>query len=156
MRSRRLFTLLEILVSIALLMMASGVVGWRMYGAIKKKRFHAEIEGLRSRFMVCHKLAMAMQADWRGKLQKEGDEWLFTVECEEGTNRFSPLRLRINLLWNGKPQKEIDFDFFATGKVSPLGTLLLSQNDEREEWKMDQLFQREEGKKQGPAHPSKK
>lgn len=143
------------MVGIALLLLASSVVGWKMHRAIKQKKFHSEVERFQARFLVCHKLAMAMQADWRGELVPQSDGWIFEAVCEENpTRKFPPLNLHFQILLNGQKQKTIPLDFFASGQVSPHGKLLFVQDGEKEEWDIEAFVKREEGTELGPIHPA--
>lgn len=153
-RSKRLFTLLEVMVAMVLLVIASGTVGWKMYGAIQKKKFQSELDRVRSRLSSCQRLAVAMQADWRGSFKKKGQEWIFEVSCEEGAvKKLLPLVLHSSILLDGKKIDELVIDFFASGQVLPTGVLSFSQKSDSGELKLSEIFQRREGKKLGPIHP---
>jgi prepilin-type N-terminal cleavage/methylation domain-containing protein len=158
MRSKRSFTLLEILIGIALLAIASGLVGWKMHRAIQKKEFHSALERLKSRFIVCQRLAVATQADWQGQFQKSEAGWVFETTCDEGrVKKLSPLQLgSLEILLDGKRVNGLTVDFFASGQVSPAGTFRFMRKEEIVEWKVSELIQREEGNQQGPLYPSEK
>lgn len=156
MKSRRFFTLLEVMVAIMLIAIASGGVIWKMQGAIRKKQFQSELERFRARLTVCQRLAVAMQADWTGTLKKNGKEWIFDIDCEEGARvrKWAPLTLHAAISLDGEKFDELQVDFFASGQVHPSGTLVFSQHEERVEWRLSEIFQRDEGKKQGPLCPA--
>jgi prepilin-type N-terminal cleavage/methylation domain-containing protein len=153
--TKRSFTLLEVMVAMVLLVIASGVIGMKMYDAVQKKYFQSELERLKARLLVSQRLAVAMQADWKGTLTRHGDEWIFDVACEEQERRkLAPLTLHSALLLDGKRFNDLTFDFFASGQVSPTGTLSFSRKSERVDWKLSEIYQRDEGKKLGPIHPA--
>ena len=147
------FTLLEVMVAIAILAMASSVIGWKMHGAVCKKRFQSQTERLQDRFIVTQRLAIAMQADWKGVLRKETDGWVLEISCEEGKGRaFSPLHIRcMEILFEGKPVDELTFDFFTSGEVRPNGLFSFIHPLDKIEWRCSE---RDEGKKLGPRHPN--
>ncbi len=153
---QRAFTLLEVLIAIVLLAIASSVVGLRMHKAIEKKKFQTELQQLRSRIKVSQKLAISMQADWRGTLKKEEKGWVFEAKCEEVEGRrLPPLHLdRLEIFFNGKRVEELNFDFFASGHTFPEGVFLFQSDAGKERWKTSELFLREEGGELGPLHPN--
>jgi prepilin-type N-terminal cleavage/methylation domain-containing protein len=153
---RRAFTILEVMVAIVILVMASGVVGLRMHKAIEKKKFQSELERLRIRFTVSQRLASSMQADWKGTLKREGKGWIFETVCEEVNGKeLKPLHLDgIEIFFNGKKVKELSVDFYSSGHTSPEGLFLFVRDGEKAQWKTSELFLRDEGKKLGPLHPN--
>ncbi|HSX11289.1 MAG TPA: type II secretion system protein [Chlamydiales bacterium] len=154
-KSKRLFTLLEVMIAMVVLVIASGGIAWKMQGAVRRKQFQSELERFRARLMVCQRLAVAMQADWRGVLVQNGQEWTFEVTCEEeGQRRLSSLVLHSSIQLDGKKISGMTLDFFASGQVLPAGRLTFSQNGERVEWRLSEIFQKDEGKRLGPVHPS--
>lgn len=144
------------MMAIVLLAMASGVIGWKMHKAVEKKQFQSQLERLQTRFTVAQKLAVTMQADWKGVLKKQKKEWVFETTCEEGTARkLSPLHLKaMEVFFDGKKVDELTFDFFSSGKVLPEGNFSFTTPSDKVQWKTSQLFQRQEGKKLGPIHPN--
>lgn len=153
---KRAFTLLEIMVALVLIAIASTAISLQMRGAIEKKKFNSNIEKLKSRMFVAQKLAIATQADWTGVLKKETNGWTFSVKCDEPGKQFSPLHLdKMDLLLNGKKvTDQLVFDFFASGHTSPDGILTFKHGSHQTQWKGFDLFERNEGKKLGPAHPN--
>lgn len=149
MKHRRFFTLLEVMVAIALLTLASGVIGWKMHKAIEKKRFQSAIERLKERFFICQRFAVTTEADWKGELKQEKKEWVFASTCIDGKFKsLIPLKFeKISVALNGKPVQKLDFDFYASGQVVPEGTLSFTEGTLRQEWKVSEICQREAGKK---------
>lgn len=144
------------MVAITLLVIASGVVGIKMQAAVRKKQFRSQLERLEARLLVSQKLAIAMQSDWKGVLKKQGKEWVYSTTCEEERARkLASLRLSsMEIYFNGEIIDEIEVDFFASGQVLPEGTFFFTANDEKVYWKTSDIFQRQAGKKSGPAHPN--
>ena len=152
----RLFTLIEVMIALVLLVIISGVISHKMYGAIEKKKFQSDVERLKVRMIVAQKLAVSMQADWSGKLSKEGENWVFSVQCDEVTGKkFKPLHFsKLDVTFDGKKVKNrMAFDFFASGHTSPEGVISFTRNSQRSALKTANLFQREGGTKSGPTHP---
>ncbi|HSX25505.1 MAG TPA: hypothetical protein VLE89_00685 [Chlamydiales bacterium] len=140
------FTLLEVMVGITLLLLASGLIGWKMHGAIQKKRFSANLERFKERCALCQRLAMVTQADWRGLLKQKGDRLIFETTCIESKeiNGFAPLTLdSLSLYLDGKKADDLTIEFFSTGQIYPQGLLLFRQTKGslQEEWSLSQIFQ---------------
>ncbi len=154
--TKKLFTLLEVMVAIALLVIASGVIGVKMHQAVEKKHFQSSLERLRARLVVTQKIAVATQADWQGTLTKKDAEWIFKTDCEESKlKKLAPLRLSFTeVYFNGKKIDELTIDFFASGQVLPVGDFVFVNKTMDAKWMTTDLFQRKEGKKLGPMHPS--
>lgn len=152
-KSRKFFfTLIEIFAALALLLLAGGLVGWRMHEAVAKKKFFSDLERLQERFEVSKKIAIAMQTDWKGKMKRVGEHWVFDVRCfdQMQVKGFAPLNLHsFTLFYEGKKVDELEFDFFSSGQVSPNGILRFCQKDLSFEWKINPNSRAE----LGPIHP---
>lgn len=153
---------------IALIGISCSLVGWKMHSAVQDKHFQSDLDRLRSQCLLSQKLAIAMQADWQGVLQKKGKHWVFQTFCVESVRMKggSPINMdRLHLFVDGEKKDGLVFEFFSSGQVSPEGTLLFCQNPNdpralRQEWKIPDLFQRSEqdlkSRVPGPAHPDDK
>lgn len=158
MKSKRSFTLLEWMIAISLLLIASGLTGWKMRDALLRRKFASDLDRLRSRCLVCQRLAASTQTDWSGVLRKEKKAWVFEVRCVDSSRmgRFAPLKIEVgSILLNGKKEEAIPIEFFASGKIHPEGKLLFLEEKHalKEEWNLPEIFFSEEGEKLGPLHP---
>lgn len=152
--NRRFFTLLEVMIGIALIALASSLIGVKMHHAIEKKRFQSTLESLKARIMVTQKLAISTQDDWQLTLEKKGHAWTLHTVCEN-KKKLSPLHFQnFDVYLNGKKVDCLTLDFFSTGEVLPNGKILLKDKSQKAELKIAELVLREEGKKQGPLYPS--
>ncbi len=157
--TKRYFTLLEVMVGCALLILAVGAIGWKMHTFLEKRRFSADLEQLASRIHTLHYLAVNMQADWKGVLFRRGGKWSFETRCIEQTVSRSLPALSLHpfsLFVDGKEQGGIAIEFFSSGEIRPCAHLLFRQGRQFKEWKLPEIFQKEEGdgtKKLGPIHP---
>jgi prepilin-type N-terminal cleavage/methylation domain-containing protein len=136
-RKKISFTLLEVMVAIALLAITSSVIGWNMFAAARKKEFHSQVERFEVKLQSAKKLAVAMESDWRGRLIREPDgKWALELVCNEGAgNRLSTLHLApMKIYLDRKPiEKSLDIDLFSSGKILPEGVLTFSYRDETRE-----------------------
>ncbi|HSX37742.1 MAG TPA: type II secretion system protein [Chlamydiales bacterium] len=153
------FSLLEIIVALALLIMAAGAVGWKMYPFLAQRKFRIHLAQLKSRIQTIQRVALNMQSDWRGVLKKHhGDDWIFEVFCMDDPTlkSFSPISVYSREIFlNGERQDGISFEFFSTGEIQPKG-ILLFRRDQEEKWDLLKILGKEEGdgiKKPGPIHP---
>lgn len=158
MKTKRPFTLLELMVVFALLAIAGGAIAWKMQGQIASKRFTSHIERVQERLILSQKLAVGGNSDWKGTFHKENKEWVFEISSDESTRRFTPLRFSCETItFNDKKiDKPLTFEFFSGGKVLPHGTLLFTQKGEKLTLQFPQVFQREEGEGKGPPPPDSK
>lgn len=163
MRTSRHFSLLEVMVGLALVLMAAGAITWKMLGFIEKRRFKTDLEQLKSRILTTHALAVNMQADWEGILKRDGKIWTFQVICLDPPKskqvRFSSIQLHFSdVLLNGKKQGAASFLFFSSGEIRPSGTFQFrrQKDEETAQWEVPAIFGKgagDGGKKLGPVHP---
>ena len=154
---RKAFTLLEVMIAIVLLSIVSSLVSIKMTRAVEKKKFQSDVDRLKARMGLAQKLAMAMQADWTGCLEREGDGWIFYIQCDEISNKqLTPLHIAsMEISLNQKKiGSRLDFDFYASGHSFPDGTFLFKQKSHQIKCSTLDLYERKEGNKSGPSHPS--
>lgn len=145
------------MVAIVLIVLASGLISHKMYGAIAKKRFKSEVERVKEQMMAGQKLAVSMQADWVAKFEKNGNDWLFSLLSHEiEGQKFKPLKLDdYKIVFSGTlVRNSLTFDFFASGYIYPTGALQFQKDKEQISIHTSDLFKKNEGKKSGPTHPA--
>lgn len=134
------FTMMELMVGILLIITASSLVCWKMHGMIAHKKFSSHVERLRSRFIVCHQLSINMQADWKGVW----DNGVFSVYCvgDPKTTGAPPLVLdSLELVFNGKEEGKVEFEFASSGAITPHGLLeIYSKKGEVVRWAFPDFF----------------
>ena len=161
-RFKRAFTLLEVLVVIAILGITAGMIGWNLHQVIADKRFNSSVDKLHARLSTCRRLALNMQADWKVVLRQEGTRWVAEAVCVDSPATGFPLPLLslepMEFLFDGEPQGEWVFTFTATGEVYPKGALTLRSRQKKKsqktvQWEIPALFSLQEGSELGPVHP---
>lgn len=145
MRKGRAFTLLEILIGMAILALVSSAVIWKMSRLIRCKQFDSSAEKIQARLYTCRRLAMNMQADWTAQLEAKESQWLFKAECTEnpGSLGLPPCRVgKAKILFNGEEMNNILFSFSATGEIAPRGVLEIFDDelDLKRAWKLPDVF----------------
>lgn len=156
MRNKRTFTLLEWMIAISLLLIASGLVGWKMRDAIATRKFQSDLDRLRERCVICQRIATATQTDWKGVLRKSGADWVFELSCFDSPKMrgFAPLRFSMGAVtFEGKKTELLEFAFYASGKISPEGHLIFSEKERRKKWILPEEFLGDKGGLLGPLHP---
>ncbi len=167
MRKSRAFSLLEIMVGLALILMAAGAIGWKMHGFLETRRFRTSLEQLKSRILTAHRMAVNMQADWEGILKREGNHWTFEAVCLDPPSLKPRACLKLHfsrILFEGKEQSQFTFTFFSSGEIRPSGSYQFqsSKDEKSENWNLPEIFGKSAGsgskkprsKKLAPAHPS--
>ena len=154
----RCFTLLEVMVAIAILAVASGAILWRIDRMLDRQRFESDVGRLQGLFHYARALAINTQADWQFQIAetKEGCKArLFGVEDPERSSiakQPSPLK-KCRLFFDNKPAAALVFDFFSTGQVAPKGVLKISMKESKREFLIPELFRQAETQKFDPLHP---
>lgn len=159
--TKKAFSLLEILIAISLIILSSSYGGWKIYRLVEKKRFDAALEKLASQLKSGQKIALTMQADWVGILQKEKDHWVFQLICveQEKAPRFSKIIFpSLQLFCEEKNLEKVVFEFSSTGEIYPMKEFVFLEKKGgafKKTLKMEELFQKaKENKKDlGPLHP---
>ncbi len=150
-------TLIEVMVGMALLIIAASGIGWKVHGMIVKKRFASNVERIRSRFLTCHRIAFNMQCDWIADIECDGKKVFFRVSCRENPKVLDlpPLALdSLEMRWEGERVSKISFEFAASGDIFPHGRLEIRNEDVgKVEWKLPDFFSLYTGKTRGPIHP---
>lgn len=153
---KRVFTLLEVVVAIALVAMASGIVGLKMHKLIEAKRFRSEVERIVFRVSMLHKKSLASQKDCQGKLYENGSKgWVFE-EIGDEISRYCSRPIQLGKMKIALGQRLVDqilFEFSASGNVKPQEALTFSFGTNIEKVDFRKIFQMECGEGKGPTPP---
>lgn len=124
--SLRPFTLLEIMLGLCLLIMASSLVGWNLYRATQKKHFYTDVSKIRSQLQTCHRLALNTQLDWKCEIASQKDQLLIrSLPLHDCPIRIKPTQTRSLLLsFEGKEIEQMVLYISPTGKIEPEGIFL--------------------------------
>ena len=157
MKTKNPFSLIEVMIAIAICAAVASAIGWKMHGMIVKKRFSSSVERLCSRLLTCRRLAMNMQADWGVSLYCKGNQTFLKAECIDSpeVKALPPLSLGfLEFFLDDKAQERISFAFTATGDILPEGRLKIrSKKAGAVEIDLLNLFSVQGGKALGPMHP---
>jgi hypothetical protein len=161
MRTSRAFSLLEIVVGLALLLMAAGAIGWKIHGFVEKKRFATDLERLKSRVITLHRMAINTQSDWEGTFERDGKNWAFHAACLDSSRApiYSPIELSVSeVIFDGESREAFTMAFYSSGEILPRGKLRFrsSRDPKTVEWDLPAIFGNLEGdgiRELGPVHP---
>ncbi len=156
MKSRKKsFTLLEVLIAISLVLLASGAMGWKVHAMIDKKRFSSNVERLRDRLLTCRRLALNTQSDWQGEIRRVGNRCTYEAASAEMVESIVTSNFQgITIFFEGEKRELLSLYFTSTGEIFPKGLLRIqTKEDLFVEWKFPDIFFLEEGKSFGPLHP---
>jgi len=148
------FTLLEVMIAVVLLAMASTIIGFRLGKALDEKQFQAAIDRLYSELESSRRLALNMQADWGVVLEKKNDLLFVYRVCPEVAQSSTvqwkaPCRLR----WNNEEIETMSFHFSATGKIEPVGVLEITGSRQCIQWNFPERFSVMEGADEALPRP---
>jgi hypothetical protein len=154
--------LLEVVIGLALILMAAGAMSWKIHGFVEKKRFATDLERLRSRITTIHRMAVNMQLDWEGTLVRDGKNWTFKVSCLDSSTAptYAPIQLTLaELAFNGEAQEAFCLTLYSSGEIRPRGRLRFrsSRDPKPVEWDLPAIFGIQEGdgvRQLGPVHPN--
>ncbi len=141
MRSRhRPFTLLEILIALAILGIAATVVGWQIGKSVRIYRFQHEVEELHLAMKRAQVLALTHQTDLRLHIDKQGDKFVYYVETDEPfpdnliDQRYHTIKEIEKIHLQDKPVEHLDLTFYSQGNIEPRSTLELFSRDSSSRW----------------------
>ncbi|MDE3055202.1 MAG: prepilin-type N-terminal cleavage/methylation domain-containing protein [Verrucomicrobiota bacterium] len=153
--SPRALTLLELLISLAVVAFISGALFLSSRTTREKKRFSSDIARLSAHINMLQKIAMNTQTDWNATLSQKDEKWLFCAECTDQKARKIPdLNLgSFSLLIEGQRTDRLQFSFFSSGEVFPASSISCCLDDA---CRKIEVAMREAGedRKKGPLHPN--
>ena len=129
-KSRRFFTLIELMICIVLLMITSGFFGLQIHDMIKTIQVKKAIKTIESHLELCKKASLLQQCDMIFSLVQEDDMLKCQMGYDGGHGLYrgtEPLKKNfraIEFKFPGK-DKKVEFCFSSTGTVHPKGNLEL-------------------------------
>ena len=147
MRKKRAnnFTLLEVVIAIAILAMVGGALCWRVDRLLKYRRFQTDAGRLEHLLSYARIMAINTNADWRLEIEEKEGECLAHFICLEDPEKsafakqISPFKGG-NIFFNRKPVEKIAIDFSSTGHVAPRGILQFKWEENSKEFLLPDSF----------------
>jgi type II secretory pathway pseudopilin PulG len=139
MPRKNFFTLLELMLVVALLSISLGLVGFLVPKAIKKETFASSVEKLSSKISFAQEMMMDLSTDVFLNLnQEEGKVTVFfkshglNASREKQCNRDPALNGILKIEWQGEEANNITLSFLHSTQECPLGILVLHGPERRE------------------------
>jgi prepilin-type N-terminal cleavage/methylation domain-containing protein len=123
------FTLIEIVICMAILALASGAIAWPIRNMIATHRFNKSISNFASDLKKSQILALSNQTDLELKIFKKNDQFYYHLSSEDPIPLFlsKPMKLTgVNQL--KKDQKSVDqllVHIYSSGRMDPIILQLL-------------------------------
>jgi len=121
--NRRLFTLVEIVVCLAILGMASGLVGIQIRRMVADHTFQSNVTNLISELKKCQLVAACDQTDIDVVIAKEGKHYAFWIETDDKLLYFSKRKMLMTgvgrIEKGGKEVSREVIHFYPSGRFDP-------------------------------------
>ena len=136
-KKSRNFTLLEVMLGISLLAIASGALFWRLQKMVERNRFDSDANRFHSTLILTRSLAINTKMDYRLELHKAPEGWIAHLFCREDPDlTYSlPRYSLLDIAFNKAPIRDLSIDFYSSGFVGPKGLLALSHGSQVREFK---------------------
>lgn len=123
------FTLLEIIVTIALVTICFSVIGINVSEALYKHNYETCVKKMERYFDFCGKMAFSNQADVYLKLSQKGQDIYYEMGTDENMGFFENMKTTkdcfrdARFLFNDKKAINLEIVFSSTGEVLPKGNI---------------------------------
>lgn len=130
------FTLLEMMVALAVLSMAAVAIGWQTIRLVAHHRFETGGRMLYTALLEAQMISMIHRTDSTFTITQEGGRFFYQWQSDEPAKVFhSPAQELKGVSWisidkKGKLNKPIVFNVFSSGRIEP--TLALELHDDAE------------------------
>jgi len=142
--SKRAFTLLEVMLVMALLVVAGGAIYWRLDRFVAHHRLETDASTLKSALLHARALALCSRSDIRLVLTPSKTGWNLRLQQPEDPAA-EPVKWptslgRCNLFLDDVPAEQLVFQFYSSGHIHPAGTLRLQTDTQKIIISLPQLF----------------
>ena len=138
-KTRSAFTLLEIMLVIAILGMVASVVGWQIGTAVSAYAFQREIEEVYNAVKQSQILCLTYRTDICVHLFREDGVFYYQLQTDEPFTEIpfdrdkKPLEKIGKITFNEKTIKELDLNLFSQGQIDPRGILGFFPKNKKED-----------------------
>jgi hypothetical protein len=128
------FTLLEIVLCVAILGTAAVTISWQMRGLLHTHHFNANVDRILTDLQKCQLIALSDQVDIEMRIKREGGAFQYTLHCDDPIPSFikKPMKLKgIEKMKTGKKEVTSHTFFISSkGNVTPSTELAIFQDKE--------------------------
>jgi len=136
-KSKRPFTLFEIVICISILSIVAGIMGWQIKNMVTAHHFHKNIDHLLTDLRKAQLIALSNRADLELLLTKKEGSYSYCLRADEpirGLNRKTMKLTGVKKIQiDKKPMKEKSLiHIYSTGRFAPTKKIHFFQNEEKE------------------------
>jgi prepilin-type N-terminal cleavage/methylation domain-containing protein len=134
MTVKKAFTLIELFVALSVLLLAAGVIGWNVKGAMDRHRFLASVDQFAIQLRELQVLALSYQSDMEVEFSRKGEMISYRRKSDEPLTILDRGRVSLDgvseVLFNGKKKDTFKLNVLSTGRIEPSGILHFKQKEE--------------------------
>jgi len=138
MKSKRLFTLFEIALCMAILSLTGTLLTWQAKEMVSAHQFHKSISHLLTDLRRIQIVSLSDRADIELKISKSEKGYKYQIHTDELLPHFSKKEQKLTgvkkISLGGKPlTKPVTLTLFASGQITPKRKITLHQKEESKE-----------------------
>lgn len=156
MKSKKLFTLLEVIIAFFIIAISASGIGFKLYSLLEKKRFSSDVDRVMARMVSLHVLSQLNHQDVFLKTAKTEGKIIFSSFSLTQNYFFQDPPLTIDeaqFILNQNMTENLDVTFYSSGQIKPLGVLTIVRKEMKKEIVFSELFSFYQGDRLGPFHP---
>ena len=129
------FTLLELMVCLAIVAMVASVIGWQIKGSLDAARFKGSVYVVKQEIEKLQMLALTFSSDMQLEIRKEGDKYVMVSTTDEAVlkklnGKKTVLEGVAKVTWNKRLNvKPLYLNILSNGRIPQRGVLGLHQED---------------------------
>jgi len=132
---RRFFTLLELMVCLAIVAMIASVIGWQIKSSLDTSRFKSSASIVKQEIEKLQMLALTFGSDMQLEIRKEGDKYVMvSITDEAALKKLKGKKIVLEgvtkVTWNKQSNvKPLYLSILSNGRIVQNGVLGLHQED---------------------------
>ncbi|MDN3506153.1 MAG: hypothetical protein P0S96_02885 [Simkaniaceae bacterium] len=134
MSKRNNFTLLEIVLCVAILGTAAVTVSWQMRGMFHTHNFNRNVDSFLTDLQKCQLVALSDRVDIEVRIEKKGGTYQYSLYSDDPVPCFVKKPMKMNGVEKIKVgKKKVDryvLNIYASGAMTPKEEITLFQDDE--------------------------
>ncbi|NGX27360.1 MAG: hypothetical protein K940chlam6_01294 [Chlamydiae bacterium] len=129
------FTLLEIVLCVAILSVAAVTLSWQMKGMLMAHHFNQNVDNFLTDLRKCQLIALSDRVDIEMRIEKKDDTYLYSLHCDDPIPCFIKKPMKLSgveqIKRNKKPIDQHILIIHSSGRISPIDDISLFQNEDR-------------------------
>lgn len=128
------FTLIELFVTLSILLLLAGVIGWNVKGAIDHHEFQSSVDRFAVQLRELQAFALSYQSDMEVEFSRKGALIEYRRVTDEPLSILDKGLVSLNgvteVLFNGKKRDTFKLSILSSGRIEPAGVLHFQQKGE--------------------------